>query len=131
MQDYDYEKENHKTCPVCLKVIDYHFHGFFHDEVLNVWICRDHKLAEILKVIGLRDEKVIRFIISGETSSIFYGFWQAYGKACDALLEMSRIWEDPICADMIQEAMSGKYPDYMCSFDEFVSDFVSIWPRRA
>ena len=27
--DYDYEKENYKTCPVCKKVIDYHIHGFY------------------------------------------------------------------------------------------------------
>ena len=39
---YDYEKENFKTCPVCQTTIDYHIHGFYHDEDTNEWICRDH-----------------------------------------------------------------------------------------
>jgi hypothetical protein len=127
--DYDFEKENFKTCPVCLKVIDYHVDGFFHDKVLNIWICRDHSLADILKVIGLRDPDIVRFILSDEISSDMDTFWQAYDKAKEGLLTMSRIWEDPILADQIQEAMVGQYPEYLPSFDEFAIDFNGIWKR--
>jgi hypothetical protein len=128
---YDYEKENFKTCPVCLKVIDYHVDGFFHDKVLNIWICRDHSLADILKVIGLRDPDIVRFILSDEISTDMGQFNEAYETACTALLTMSRVWEDPICADQIQEAMVGPYPEYLPSFDEFVHDFNGIFKRPA
>lgn len=64
--NYDYEKENHKTCPVCGKTIDYHVDGFYHDKVLNVWICRDHKLSEIEQHIKLQDQETIDFIREGE-----------------------------------------------------------------
>ena len=67
---YDYEKENYKTCPVCEIEIDYHVAGFYHDTILNVWICRDHKLQEIEQHIKLKDEKLIRFIQEGECSII-------------------------------------------------------------
>lgn len=60
--NYDYEKENYKTCPVCGKTIDYHVDGFYHDKVLNVWICRDHKLKEIEQHIKLQDQETIDFI---------------------------------------------------------------------
>lgn len=66
MKDYDYEKENPKVCPVCAAIIDYHTCGFYHDEVLNIWICRDHTLAEIEKVVKLQDKKLIKFIQSCE-----------------------------------------------------------------
>lgn len=70
MKNYDYEKENFKNCPVCSKTIDYHFDGFYHDQVLNVWICRDHKLEDINKCIKLKDEKLIRFIQDGEADLV-------------------------------------------------------------
>ena len=54
IKDYDYNKENFKNCPVCPKVINYHIDGFYNDEILNKWICREHKLKEILKVIELK-----------------------------------------------------------------------------
>jgi len=65
---YDYEKENLKICPVCNKTIDYHIDGFYHDEVLNIWICRDHTLKEILKVVKLKDKELIKFIKESENS---------------------------------------------------------------
>jgi len=68
--NYDYEKENFKLCPVCGKTIDYHVDGFYHDQVLNIWICRDHKLEEINKIIQLKDEKLIRFIQNGEADLV-------------------------------------------------------------
>ena len=45
--NYDYEKENHKKCPICGKVIDYRTMGYYHDQIQNVWICCNHKLKEI------------------------------------------------------------------------------------
>jgi hypothetical protein len=63
---YSYSKENFKICPVCNKTIDYRIHGFYHDKVLNIWICRDHTLEEILKVAKLKDKGLIRFIKKSE-----------------------------------------------------------------
>ena len=48
---YDYEAENFKTCPVCQTTIDYHIHGFHHDQEKNEWICRDH-VAEIREIVA-------------------------------------------------------------------------------
>jgi hypothetical protein len=50
--NYDYEKENHKTCPVCEKDIDYHFDGFIRYPKENVWIHRDHTAEETTKALG-------------------------------------------------------------------------------
>ena len=62
-QDYDWEKENHKACPVCDKVIDYHVDGFCHDKILNVWICRDHPGEEVNKSIELKDPELMRSLM--------------------------------------------------------------------
>jgi len=64
---YDYKRENFKECPVCSRIIDYQRDGFYHDTVLNKWMCRDHKLKEILKVIKLKDKELIEFIKDSET----------------------------------------------------------------
>lgn len=65
-RNYDFEKENYKPCPVCGKVIDYHFDGFYYDSVLNVWICRDHPLAEIMAKVELKDMDTMLFIMDKE-----------------------------------------------------------------
>lgn len=59
---YDYNKENLKVCPICGHVIDYHIDGFYHDTILNVWICRRHELDTILRVVKLKDKGLIKFI---------------------------------------------------------------------
>lgn len=64
--NYDHEKENFKKCPICKKVIDYHICGFYHDEILNIWICCEHKLEEIQKVVELKDKDLIEFIKAEE-----------------------------------------------------------------
>jgi len=63
---YDYDLENFKRCPLCNKRIDYHIDGFYHDEILNIWICGEHRLEEIKKVIELKDRDLIEFIKAGE-----------------------------------------------------------------
>ena len=68
--NYDYEKENFKKCPVCGNEIDYHTKGFYHDQVLNVWICRKHKLEEIEQHIKLQDKGTIGFIMASECELI-------------------------------------------------------------
>ena len=58
-------------------------------------------------------------------------FWEAYDAALAALIIMSKIWEDAECATNIEGAMTEEgYPKYLPSFDEFVHDFIGIWPRR-
>jgi len=63
---YNYDVENYKTCPLCNKKIDYHTDGFYHDEILNIWICSCHKLGKINKVVELKDMDLIEFIKAGE-----------------------------------------------------------------
>lgn len=65
-ETYDYDLENFKKCPLCNKRIDYHTDGFYHDQILNIWICKDHRLEEINKVIELKDRDLIEFIKAGE-----------------------------------------------------------------
>ena len=50
--NYDYNKENYKVCPVCGTTIDYHIHGFIHYWKENVWICRDHTTEETEEALG-------------------------------------------------------------------------------
>lgn len=64
---YDYEKENYKICPVCKKVIDYHIHGFIHYEKENVWVCRDHTIAETTTALG-------KFLTKNEKKWILHQF---------------------------------------------------------
>lgn len=44
--DYDFNKENNKKCPVCGEIIDYHVDGFIHYEEENIWIHREHSVEE-------------------------------------------------------------------------------------
>lgn len=126
-QEYDYEEENTKVCPVCGTTIDYHVAGFFHDKILNIWICRHHTLASILHVVALKDEDAIRFILSGEIEEQFSQFMKAYRNACAALEIMNNLWEDPLVARLVQSALVGEYPENMVTFEEFVRSFRSIW----
>jgi len=58
-------------------------------------------------------------------------FWLAYEATKQTLLLMSEMWEDAECATNIEGAMTEEgYPKYLPSFDEFVHDFIGIWPRR-
>ena len=58
-------------------------------------------------------------------------FWLAYEATKQTLLLMSEMWEDADCADIIERSYDeGGYPKYLPSFDEFVHDFIGIWPRR-
>lgn len=95
MMNYNYEKENFKICPVCGKTIDYHIDGFYHDQVLNVWICRDHTLLEISQHIQLKDEGLIEFIAQGELPIICA---RCAGKQEGAELEDHSIFELKPCA---------------------------------
>jgi len=52
--NYDYERENHKACPVCGVAIDYHRDGFIHYERENAWVHRDHTVAETETGLGRR-----------------------------------------------------------------------------
>ena|SRR5207302_10476787 len=44
--DYDYNKENNKKCPVCGITIDYHVDGFIRYKAENIWIHREHTVEE-------------------------------------------------------------------------------------
>jgi hypothetical protein len=50
-EEYDYEKENNKVCPVCKKTIDYHVDGFNRIKPENLWYCREHTAKEIQKTL--------------------------------------------------------------------------------
>jgi hypothetical protein len=52
MKVYDHNKENHKVCPVCGKIIDYHIHGFIRYVKENLWLCRDHTIKETEQALG-------------------------------------------------------------------------------
>lgn len=50
--NYDYNKENNKKCPVCGITIDYHVDGFIHYEEENIWIHREHTVEETEKALN-------------------------------------------------------------------------------
>lgn len=51
--DCDYEKENNKKCPVCMKPVNYHFDGFisYFENGVCLWIHRDHTVKETEKAL--------------------------------------------------------------------------------
>ena len=56
MTEYDYNSENYKTCPICDKTINYHVDGFYHEEHLNVWICRHHTICDVSDIFNVKLE---------------------------------------------------------------------------
>ena len=51
-------------------------------------------------------------------------FRDAYAKALDGITTMSRLWEEPDLADVVERIIA--YPSYLPSFDEFLSDFQTL-----
>ena len=51
-------------------------------------------------------------------------FRNAYAKALDGLTTMSRLWEEPDLAELVEPILT--YPSYLPSFDEFVCDFQTL-----
>jgi hypothetical protein len=69
-KNYNYEKENGKICPVCSKKLIFQKDEFFHDKILNVWICEGHKLSEIESEIELKDSELIEHIKAKEQGKL-------------------------------------------------------------
>jgi hypothetical protein len=71
-QNYDFDKLKCQICPVCGETSNCQTGRYYHDKILDVWICWNHGLDEIQKHIELKDCNLITYIKAEEQGKTIF-----------------------------------------------------------